>query len=72
MAVRRNVNCQDHTREVHLHASIVASQEPATGLAEMRPETVEQNPKAGNMEDIADENGTQEEHDLENLRDRGR
>jgi hypothetical protein len=55
MTVRRSVNCQDHTREVHMHASIVAPQEPATGLVKMRPETVEGNPKAGNMEDIADE-----------------
>ena len=38
-----------------MHASIVTSQEPATGLAKMRPETVERNPKAGDMEDIADE-----------------
>jgi hypothetical protein len=38
-----------------MHASIVTPQEPATGLAKMRPETVEGNTKAGDMEDIADE-----------------
>ena len=38
-----------------MHASIIAPQEPATGLVKMCPETVEGNPKAGKMEDIADE-----------------
>ncbi len=38
-----------------MHPSIVTPQEPATGLAKMRPETVEGNPKAGDMEDISDE-----------------
>ena len=37
-----------------MHASLVAPQETAPRLAKMRPETVKGDPKAWDMEDIAD------------------
>jgi hypothetical protein len=55
MTVRRSVNRQDRAREVDMHASLVTPQKAAPKLTKMGAETVEWNPKAGDVQYVADE-----------------
>jgi hypothetical protein len=55
MTIRRSVNRQDHAREVDMHASLVTPQKATPKLTKMGAETVERNPKAGDVQYVADE-----------------